>query len=138
MIAKRKCSLPLGTMENKMSGKQVHDSLQEMFGGNAPKAVGLAWELDESILSDTGTSRAMSIGNNKNPFDAKTSRLLFLAAALAKGDSECTRAQTKMALKAGASQEEIIFVMKIVRHAAFNGVLGNFTPALEVLTETSK
>lgn len=121
-----------------MKANEIHKSLHDMFEGQPPVAVNLAYELDETILEDTYHSRSMSIGHDKNPFDPKTSRLLFLASALSRGDSECVEAQTKLALKSGATKQEIIWVMKIVRHATFNGVLGNFTPALEILSKGDK
>ncbi len=58
-----------------------------------------------------------------------------MAAALAMGSEECVELNTNAAKKMGATKEEILSVIRIVRHAAASSVVGVAEAALKNLAE---
>ncbi|MGQ9744967.1 MAG: carboxymuconolactone decarboxylase family protein [Dissulfurimicrobium sp.] len=71
-----------------------------------------------------------SVEDKDSPFEPKVRTLLFLSPALVMKDYECVRIQLNAALNMGVTKEELVAVIKIVRHAAASRVLGVERPSL--------
>ena len=112
--------------------EQVEMMMTQKFG-DVPESIKSAKEADASFLTEQAVSAKFSMMSEKNALDAKTSTLVFLAAALAQGNSECIEVNTKSLLKMGASKEEILSVVRIVRHAAASAVVGDAKTVFDLL-----
>ena len=112
----------LKMMGQKMGGEQ-----------NIPDAIKYAKDVAPELMMQVMMSSKDSIEDEKSPLDPKTRQFIYFAAALATFDNECVKATTHTLLAMGATKEEIISVIKIVRHAANNGILGAATPMLKEL-----
>ena len=109
---------------NMPSPEQVMQMMQERFG-EIPEAIQKAYEVDPALVVEQAASSRLSVMSDKNALDPKTTALVFLAAALAMGNEECIEVNSSGLKKMGASDEEILSVVRIVRHAAASGVVGN-------------
>ncbi|WP_281951764.1 carboxymuconolactone decarboxylase family protein [Nitrosophilus kaiyonis] len=114
--------------------EQVMNMMKERFG-KLPKSIEDAAKVDPSLIVEQAISSKLSMQSEKNTLDPKTSTLIFLAAALALGSEECVELNTKAAKKMGATNEEILSVIRIVRHAAASSVVGVADAALKNLKE---
>jgi len=112
----------LKMMGQKMGGEQ-----------NIPDAIKYAKDVAPELMMQVMTSSMDSVGDEKSPLDAKTRQFVYFAAALATRDSECINATLHTLLTMGATKEELISIVKIVRHAANNGILGASAPILKAL-----
>lgn len=112
--------------------EQVEAMMTEKFGG-LPPSLESAKRLDPSFLVEQAMSSKTSTMSETNALDPKTSSIVFLAAALATGDVECMEVNTKALKKMGASNEEILSVVRIVRHAASSGVIGKAKSIFDLL-----
>jgi AhpD family alkylhydroperoxidase len=112
----------LKMMGQKMGGEQ-----------NIPDAIKYAKDVAPELMMQVMTSSMDSVGDEKSPLDAKTRQFVYFAAALATRDSECINATLHTLLTMGATKEELISIIKIVRHAASNGILGASAPILKAL-----
>jgi len=112
--------------------EQVEMMMTQKFG-ELPEAIKSAKEVDASFLTEQAVSSKFSTNSEANALDAKTTTLVFLAAALARGNSECIEVNTKALLKMGASKEEILSVVRVVRHAASSGVVGDAKAIFDLL-----
>ena len=112
----------LKMMGQKMGGEQ-----------NIPDAIKYAKDVAPELMMQVMTSSMDSVGDEKSPLDAKTRQFVYFAAALATHDSECINATLHTLLTMGATKEELISIIKIVRHAANNGILGASAPILKAL-----
>jgi alkylhydroperoxidase/carboxymuconolactone decarboxylase family protein YurZ len=104
--------------------EMVEAMMLENFGF-IPDSLIAAKKVDPSFFVEQAMSSKMSMKSEKNALDSKTSTMIFLAAALALGDEECMQVTTASLLNMGASNEEITSIIRIVRHAASSGVVGN-------------
>jgi AhpD family alkylhydroperoxidase len=112
----------LKMMGQKMGGEQ-----------NIPDAIKYAKDVAPELMMQVMTSSMDSVGDEKSPLDAKTRQFVYFAAALATRDSECINATLHTLLTMGATKEELISIIKIVRYAANNGILGASAPILKAL-----
>ncbi len=115
------------------SVEQILQMMSQKLGGeeHIPKAIKHAQKHAPELITDIAMSSKTSVGAENLPFDQKTATLIYLAAALAMKDEECIKAQTKAALNMGATKEELIAVVRIVRHAAAASVIGAAEHVLE-------
>jgi alkylhydroperoxidase/carboxymuconolactone decarboxylase family protein YurZ len=114
--------------------EMVEAMMLENFGF-IPDSLIAAKKVDPSFFVEQAMSSKMSMQSEKNALDPKTSTMIFLAAALALGDEECMQVTTASLLKMGASNEEITSIIRIVRHAASSGVVGNAKTIFNQLTK---
>ena len=115
--------------------EQILDMMSQKLGGyeNIPDAIKYAKDVAPEIILNVAMSSMDSVNDENSPFDPKTRTILFLTAALAMKDEECIKAQLNAALTAGATKDELVAVIKIVRHAANNGMIGAAAPILKAL-----
>jgi AhpD family alkylhydroperoxidase len=121
----------------KTSVKQILGMMSQKLGGeeNIPQVIKYAEKVAPDLILDVAMSSKSSVGDENSPFDPKIRTLIFLAAALAMKDEECIKAQTKAALNMGATKEELLAVIKIVKHAANSSIIGASTEILKELVE---
>lgn len=112
----------LKMMGQKMGGEQ-----------NVPDAIKYAKDVAPELMMQVMASSMDSVGDEKSPLDAKTRQFVYFAAALATRDSECINATLHTLLTMGATREDLVSIIKIVRHAANNGILGASAPILKAL-----
>jgi alkylhydroperoxidase/carboxymuconolactone decarboxylase family protein YurZ len=117
----------------KPSPADIVQGMKNKFGEGFPEAIAYLEKLEPSALYTQSASSADSMGDPKSPFEPKFRTFIYLAAALAGDDQQCIKTQFHSALKQGATKEEIISIIKIVRHAASSGVYGKATYVLETL-----
>lgn len=128
-------------MSNQMpTVEQILRMMSQKLGGeeNIPDAIKYAKEIAPELIIDVALSSKNSVGDESSPFDPKTRTLIFLAAALAMKDEECVKTQVKAALNMGATKEELISVIKIVKHASNSGIIGAATPILKALSKNKE
>ena len=101
--------------------KMMKDAIGEEYMSPAMKK---AYKVAPSLLVDHGISCNQSIKSEENALDMKTPVLVFLAASLALKDDACTSAFARLCDDVGISDEELISVIRIVKHAAASGVIG--------------
>lgn len=114
----------LGFMAKKLGGEE-----------NIPKVIQYAKKAAPELIYQVAFSSKNSVGDENSPFDEKMRVLIFLAAALAMKDQECVKTQLNAALTLGATKEELIALIKIVKHAAHSSVIGFAEPILESLSK---
>jgi len=107
----------------------------QKLGGeqNIPASIRYAKDVAPELMKQVMMSSMDSVSDEKSPLDAKTRQFVYFAAALATHDSECINATTHTLVTMGATKEEMISIIKIVRHAANNGILGASAPVLKAL-----
>ena len=121
--------------DKQFNADEMLQMMAQKMGGleNVPDAIKFAKNVAPEIIMQVAMSSKDSVEDEKSPLDPKTRQLIYFAAALATFDNECIKATTHSLLAMGATKEEIISVIKIVRHAANNGILGAATPMLKEL-----
>ena len=112
--------------------EMVEKMMLEKFG-EVPGSIEAAKVVDPSFLVEQTMSAKMGTMSDKNALDPETTTMIFLAAALATGSDECIEVNTSALLKMGASKEEILSVVRIVRHAAFSKVVGDAKTVFDLL-----
>ncbi len=128
-------------MQNQMPGvEQILEMMAQKLGGkeNIPEAIIYAKDVAPDIVQQIAISSKQSVSDENSPFDPKTANLIYLAAALAMKDEECIKATLNAALTFGTTKEELLYVVKIVRHAANNGIVGAAAPIFKALSEKEK
>ena len=107
----------------------------QKLGGeqNIPASIKYAKDVAPELMKQVMMSSMDSVSDEKSPLDAKTRQFVYFAAALATHDNECINATTHTLVTMGATKEEMISIIKIVRHAANNGILGASAPILKAL-----
>jgi len=68
-------------------------------------------------------------------FDEETRTLLYLAAALAAGSTECVKAMAARSRVMGIAREKLLETLRIARLAVASGVIGNAEPLLAALDD---
>lgn len=122
-------------MSNQMpTPEQVLNNMKERFG-EIPAAIESAYKVDPALVVEQAVSSKMSVMSEKNTLDPKTTALVFLAAAMAMGNEECMEVNASGLKKMGASDEEILSVVRIVRHAAASGAIGNAKVIFDLLAQ---
>jgi AhpD family alkylhydroperoxidase len=121
--------------DKQFNADEMLQMMAQKMGGleNVPDAIKFAKNVAPEIIMQVAMSSKDSVEDEKSPLDPKTRQFIYFAAALATFDNECIKATTHSLLAMGATKEEIISVIKIVRHAANNGILGAATPMLKEL-----
>ena len=114
--------------------KMMEDAIGEEYMSSAMKA---AHKTAPSLLVDHGISCDQSIKSEENPFDMKTSVLIFLAASLAFKDDACLQAFARLSDDVGISNEELTSLIRIVKHAAASGVIGSSEVLLDFMSNRS-
>jgi len=120
-------------MNNQDENTQMVKAMKEKFGDAIPKSIEYIATLFPDSLALQRASSADSMYDPNSPFEQKIKTLIYLSAALATNNQACIKAQFKAAMSQGATKEEIIAVIKIVRHAASSGTYGNAEYILENL-----
>lgn len=116
----------------KPTADEVYQMMKDAIGVEyMSPAMKQAHKVAPSLLVDHGLSCSQSIKSEENALDMKTSVLVFLAASLALKDDACTSAFVRLSDEVGISNEELISLIRIVKHAASSGVIG----ASEVLLD---
>jgi len=116
------------------TAEQVYQMMKDTYTQeDIPASMKIAYEVAPSLLVDHGVSSKQSIKNEKNPFDDKTSVLIFLAASLALKNNDCIKAFVKRSEVLDISNEELISLIKIVKHAAASGILGSSENILDFI-----
>ena len=110
--------------------EQVEKMMIEKMGA-LPQALNSAKAIDPRFLVEQAMSSKMSIQDENNPFDPKTSMMIALASSIALGSDECVMEQTKMLKKMGVTKEELAFLVKIVKHAHMSAVMGKAKSAFD-------
>ena len=110
----------------------MKDAIGEEYMSGAMKA---AYKTAPSLLVDHGISCDQSIKSEENPFDMKTSVLIFLTASLAFKDDACTSAFARLCDDVGISNEELTSLIRIVKHAASSGVIGSSEVLLDFMAQ---
>jgi AhpD family alkylhydroperoxidase len=120
---------------HEFNADEMLQMMAQKMGGleNVPDAIKFAKDVAPELMMQVMMSSKDSIEDEKSPLDPKTRQFIYFAAALATHDSECIKATTHSLSALGATKEEIVSVIKIVRHAANNGILGAATPILREL-----
>lgn len=122
-------------MSNQMpTPEQVINNMKDRFG-EVPPAIESAYKVDPSLVVEQAVSSKMSVMGEKNVLDPKTTALVFLSAAMAMGNEECMEVNTSALKKMGASDEEILSVVRIVRHAMASGAVGNAKVIFDTLSK---
>ena len=120
----------------KPTANDVYEMMKDAIGEkDISPAMKLAKETAPSLLVDHGLSCNQSILSEDNPLDKKTSILIFLAASLAFKDDACIKAFTQLCDDAQITNEELISVVRIVRHAASSGVIGSSEGILDYISK---
>lgn len=107
------------------------DKLCHLLGETIPDWTPLLKELAPELLLQLHASELDSLGRAGSTLPQKHRHLIALAAALATSKATCTRAQAHLAILAGASEDELLDVVRIVRHMAASGVLDSAEPLLK-------
>ncbi|QOP45809.1 carboxymuconolactone decarboxylase family protein [Sulfurimonas paralvinellae] len=116
--------------------EQVLAQMEEKFGHEGvPNSIRLAQGVAPEMLVEQAMSSKMSMQSDTNALDPKTSLLVYFSAALGMKDQSCIDTLTYAALNAGVSKEELLSVVKIVRHAAFSGIVGAAEDVLKIIKE---
>lgn len=110
--------------------EQVFSMMTARMGDALPKWPAKLKELAPDLLVATAISSAQSVGREASPVPAKYRCLIAVAAALGRGQESCARSQTRAALAAGASVEEVVDAVRIASHMAASGVLDTSTALL--------
>lgn len=111
--------------QNKMPTPEMVESMMRENFGKLPSSMESVKKVDPTFFVEQAISSKMSTKSESNPLDAKTTTMIFLAAALATGDNDCIDVNTAALIKMGATKAEILSIVRIVRHAASSGVVGN-------------
>jgi len=120
----------------KMSADEVYEMMKDAIGeADMSSAMKMAHKVAPSLLVDHGISCNQSIKSEDNPFDMKTSVLIFLTASLAFKDDACTKAFAQLCDGVGITNEELISLIKIVKHAASSGVIGSSEVLLDFMAK---
>ena len=116
--------------------EEMFKMMAKKMGGeeNVPAAIKYAKDIAPELMMQVMMSSKDSVEDEKSPLDPKTRQFIYLAAALATRDNECINATIHNLIVMGVTKEEIISIIKIVRHAANNGILGASTPILKALS----
>jgi len=114
--------------------EQVYEMMLNTYGEkNIPQGMKSAYKVAPSVLVDHADSSSRSLKNVKNPFDDKTSVLIFLAASLALKNNSCINAFLQRCDTLDISNEELVSLIKIVRHATSSGVIDSSEGILDFI-----
>lgn len=120
----------------KPTANEVYKMMEDAIGEKEMSpAMKLAHKSAPDLLVDHGISCAQSIKSENNALDMKTSVLIFLASALAYKDDACLHAFTQLSDDVDISNEELISMVRIVKHAASSGVIGASEPILDFISK---
>ncbi len=127
-------------MSNQMpTPQQVLEQMEQKFSSDGvPESMKLMIDVAPDFLVEQAMSSKMSMQSDSNALDPKTSLLVYFAAALGMKDEACIDTLTHAALKAGITKEELFSAVKIVRHAAFSGIIGAAEKVFEIVKEEEK
>lgn len=113
--------------------EEMLEGMKEKFGEGMPEVIEHLANLAPESLQVQITSSSDSMSDPNSPFEQKIRTFIYLSAALATNNQTCIEAQYHAAIKQGATKEELLAVIKIVRHAASSGTYGNAKYILENL-----
>jgi len=114
----------------KPTPEQVEAMMTEKMGA-LPSSLNAAKAIDPQFLVEQAISSQMSVQNEANPLDPKTSMMIMLATSMTLHSEECVMEQTKMLKKMGITKEELAFVVRLVKHAQISVVMGSAKAAFE-------
>jgi alkylhydroperoxidase/carboxymuconolactone decarboxylase family protein YurZ len=120
----------------KPTAQDVYQMMENAIGEDKMSpAMKQAYKVAPSLLVDHGLSCNQSILSEENALDKKTSVLVFLSASLAFKDDACINAFVQMCDGLGITNDELISVIRIVRHAASSGVIGSSQALLDYIAD---
>ena len=115
--------------------QQVLEEMERKFGAEGvPNSMKLAIDVAPDFLVEQAMNSKMSVNSDTNALD-QNSLLVYFAAALGMKDESCIDTLTHAALQAGITKEELLSAVKIVRHAAFSGIVGATDDVLKIIKE---
>ena len=114
--------------------EQIEAMIIEKFGA-VPDMLQSAKKVDPRFLVEQAMSGKFSVNDEKNPFDAKTSLLIALTTSIAIGNNECVKEQTKRLKKIGLTQEELAYLVKIIKHAKASAVMVDAKDAFDTFMD---
>ena len=120
----------------KPTADEVYVMMKEAIGEEfMSPAMKEAYKTAPLLLVDHGISCNQSIKSEENTLDMKTSVLIFLAASLALKDEKCTSAFAQLCDDVGISNEDLLSMIRIVKHAASSGVIGSSEVLLNYMSK---
>ncbi len=99
--------------------------------GALPESLASAKAIDPRFLVEHAMSSRFSTMDENNPLDTKTSLMIALSTSIAIGNEECAAKQTALLKKNGMTQEELAYLVKLVRHAQSAAVVSNARAAFD-------
>ena len=114
--------------------EQVEANMTEKMG-SLPESLASAKAIDPRFLVEHAMSSRFSTMDENNPFDKKTSLLITLATSIAIGSDECAAKQTILLKKNGITQDELAYLVKLVRHSQSAAVISNARAAFDAFSE---
>jgi alkylhydroperoxidase/carboxymuconolactone decarboxylase family protein YurZ len=120
----------------KPTADEVYAMMRDAIGEkDMSPAMKLAYKTAPDLLVDHGISCNQSIKSENNALDMKTSVLIFLASALAFKDDACLHAFTQLSDDVGITNDELVSMIRIVKHAASSGVIGSSETILDYMSK---
>lgn len=112
-------------MDMKMppTAEQVLGMMKGKMGPALPEWPEPLAKIAPDLIVATGMTSAQSVGREASTIPPKYRSLIAVAAALGRGQKGCARSQAYMAMKAGATREEVLDAVRIARHLAAAGIL---------------
>ena len=101
--------------------------------GEMPRTMELLAQLRPAMVAEQ--VRSKQFANSIDTIPEKYRSLVLVAAAAGSGAPTCIRTQVAMALRKGATAEEIIDTLVLARFAVSSSVFSSSLQALEVLAE---
>jgi len=98
-----------------------------------PPVMRRAAEVMPDLLAEHVRGKMYAMPPEGGAFDEETRTLLYLAAAVAAGSTECVKAMAARSRVMGIPREKLLETFRIARLAVASGVIGNAEPLLATL-----
>ena len=104
--------------------------------GELPAQLKSAKAIDPRFLVEQAMSTRFSMKDEANPLGMKTSLMIMLAVSIVNGSEECEHKQTQMLKnKWGMTREELAYLVKVIKHAQGNVLMGRAKTAFDSFLE---
>ena len=103
-----------------------------------PQVMRRAGRVMPDLLAEHVRGKMYAMPPEGGAFDEETRTLLYLAAALAAGSTECVKAMTARSRVMGIDREKLLETFKIARLAVASGAIGNAEPLLAALDDAQE
>ena len=114
--------------------EQVEANMIEKMG-SLPESLASAKAIDPRFLIEHAMSSRFSTMDENNPLGKKTSLMITLATSIAIGNEECAAKQAMLLKKNGMTQNELAYLVKLVRHSQGAAVVSNARAAFDAFIE---